>query len=72
LLIDLEAGRGKMEDLKVMVDAASNMEGNTICVLADSLSMPVKSFVPKYREEFEAHIKLGRCPFKTTSTQQAA
>jgi NADH-quinone oxidoreductase subunit F len=55
-----------------MYDAAANMEGNTICVLADSLSMPVKSFVPKYRDEFEAHVKLGRCPFKTTSAQQAA
>jgi NADH-quinone oxidoreductase subunit F len=48
------------------------MEGNTICVLADSLSMPVKSFVPKYRDEFEAHIKLGRCPFKAASAKQAA
>ncbi|HYK64541.1 MAG TPA: NADH-ubiquinone oxidoreductase-F iron-sulfur binding region domain-containing protein, partial [Patescibacteria group bacterium] len=72
LLIELEAGRGKMEDLKVMYDAAANMEGNTICVLADSLSMPVKSFIPKYREEFEAHIKLGHCPFKPASSQQAA
>jgi NADH-quinone oxidoreductase subunit F len=72
LLIDLEAGRGKMEDLQVLIDVAVNMEGNTICVLADSLSMPVKSFVPKYRDEFEAHIKLGRCPFKPTSAQQAA
>jgi hypothetical protein len=41
-------------------------------VLADSLSMPVKSFVPKYRDEFEAHIKLGRCPFKDGSARQAA
>ena len=72
LLIELEAGRGKMEDLKVMYEAAANMEGNTICVLADSLSMPVKSFLPKYREEFEAHIKLGHCPFKPASSQQAA
>jgi NADH-quinone oxidoreductase subunit F len=40
------------------------MEGNTICVLADSLSMPVKSFVPKFRSEFEEHVRLGRCPFK--------
>jgi NADH-quinone oxidoreductase subunit F len=61
-----------MEDLKVLIDAASNMEGNTICVLADSLSMPVKSFIPKYRDEFEAHIKLGRCPFKDGSARQAA
>jgi NADH-quinone oxidoreductase subunit F len=64
LLIDLEAGRGKMEDLKVLIDVATNMEGNTICVLADSLSMPVKSFVPKFRAEFEDHVRLGRCPFR--------
>ena len=64
LLIDLEEGRGKMEDLQVLIEVASNMEGNTICVLADSLSMPVKSFVPKYRSEFEDHVRLGRCPFR--------
>jgi NADH-quinone oxidoreductase subunit F len=64
LLIDLEAGRGKMDDLQVLIDVATNMEGNTICVLADSLSMPVKSFVPKFRGEFEEHVRLGRCPFK--------
>jgi hypothetical protein len=33
-------------------------------VLADSLSMPVKSFIPKFRSEFEDHVRLGRCPFK--------
>jgi len=64
LLIELEDGRGKMEDLQLLIDVATNMEGNTICVLADSLSMPVKSFVPKYRAEFEEHVKLGHCPFK--------
>ena len=64
LLTDLEEGRGKMEDLQLLIDVASNMEGNTICVLADSLSMPVKSFVPKYRSEFEDHVRLGRCPFR--------
>jgi NADH-quinone oxidoreductase subunit F len=64
LLTDLEAGHGKMEDLRVLIDVAVNMEGNTICVLADSLSMPVKSFVPKYREEFEAHVRIGGCPLK--------
>jgi hypothetical protein len=33
-------------------------------VLADSLSMPVKSFIPKFRAEFEDHVRLGRCPFE--------
>ncbi|HLI79091.1 MAG TPA: NADH-quinone oxidoreductase subunit NuoF [Candidatus Binataceae bacterium] len=64
LLIDLEDGRGKMEDLQLLIDVSTNMEGNTICVLADSLSMPVKSFVPKFRSEFEDHVRLGRCPFR--------
>jgi NADH-quinone oxidoreductase subunit F len=70
LMTSLEAGNGRMEDLDMLISAATNMEGNTICVLADSLSMPVKSFVPKFRDEFEAHIKLGRCPFKDRAGQQ--
>jgi NADH-quinone oxidoreductase subunit F len=63
LLIEIEAGRGRMQDLETLLSVATNMEGNTICVLADSLSMPVKSFIPKYRAEFEEHVRLGRCPF---------
>jgi len=63
MLTDLEAGRGHMADLERLISVASNMEGNTICVLADSLSMPVKSFVPKYKDEFIEHVKLKRCPF---------
>jgi NADH-quinone oxidoreductase subunit F len=72
LMIELEAGRGHMDDLQVLLDVASNMEGNTICVLADSLSMPVKSFIPKFRAEFEDHIRLKRCPFRDVERQAAA
>lgn len=72
LLTDLEAGRGAMEDLDRLIDIASNMEGNTICVLADSLSMPVKSFVPKFKDEFIEHVRLKRCPFREAAPTQAA
>ena len=71
LLTDLEAGRGAMADLDKLISVASNMEGNTICVLADSLSMPVKSFVPKFKDEFVEHVKLGRCPFREQAQAQA-
>jgi hypothetical protein len=40
-------------------------------VLADSLSMPVKSFIPKYRSEFEDHVRLGRCPFRDRNGKSA-
>ncbi len=65
MLIELEAGRGNMADLDRLISVASNMEGNTICVLADSLSMPVKSFVPKYKDEFIEHVRQKRCPFRS-------
>jgi len=72
IMTEMEAGQGKIEQLELLNNISDNMVGNTICVLADSIAMPVKSYVAKFRDEFEAHIKLGRCPFKTTSAQQAA
>ena len=73
LLTELEAGRGSEADLDKLIDIAVNMEGNTVCVLADSLSMPVKSFVPKFKQEFVDHVRLKRCPFKNgVETQVAA
>ncbi len=71
LMTGLEAGRGKMEDLQTLLEVAANMEGNTICVLADSLAMPVRSFIPKFRGEFEDHVKLGRCPLRDRNGRAA-
>ncbi|HEY6420078.1 MAG TPA: NADH-quinone oxidoreductase subunit NuoF [Candidatus Binataceae bacterium] len=72
VMIDLEAGRGKMEDLSLLIDIANNMEGNTICVLADSLSMPTRGFVNKFRSEFEDHVRLQRCPKRSGESKLAA
>ena len=68
MLIDIESGCGHMEDLDKLISVATNMEGNTICVLADSLAMPVKGFIPKFKDEFVAHIEQQRCPFQASSS----
>ena len=47
------AGLATREDLNLIVDIADNMMGRTICVFADALAMPVKSFITKFRSEFE-------------------
>ncbi|MFH0799563.1 MAG: NADH-quinone oxidoreductase subunit NuoF [Pseudomonadota bacterium] len=60
----IECGKGREGDIEMMLSLADNMQGRTICVLADALAMPVKSFVTKFREEFEKHIRLGRCPME--------
>jgi NADH-quinone oxidoreductase subunit F len=72
LMIDLEAGRGKMSDIDLAVQVGNNMEGNTICVLADSLTMPTRGFITKFRSEFEEHVRLGRCPYRDREERSAA
>ncbi len=51
------SGYGLKGDLELLVDIANNMMGKTICVFADALAMPVKSFIAKFRKEFEERIK---------------
>lgn len=64
MLRNIEEGKGSMEYLDIILDACSQMRGTTICALADGCAMPVDSIVRKFRDEFEEHIKLGRCPFE--------
>lgn len=47
-------GRGALSDIDKLIDACSNMQGRTICVLADACAMPIESMLRKFRSEFEA------------------
>ncbi len=67
----LERGEGKMEDLDMMLEMCPNMMGTTVCVLADAMSMPTKSYLEKFRHEFEQHIKEKRCPLAGASKTTA-
>jgi NADH-quinone oxidoreductase subunit F len=57
----IETGRGRMEDLEILVNAADNIAGRTICALGDAAALPVKSFIQHFRPEFEHHIRHKRC-----------
>jgi NADH-quinone oxidoreductase subunit F len=57
----IEHGKGKITDLKMILDMCSNMKGVTICVLSDACAMPVEAMINKYRAEFEYHITERRC-----------
>jgi NADH-quinone oxidoreductase subunit F len=58
----LEGGTGTMADIDLLTTIADNMQGNTICLLADACAMPARSIVTKFRDEFVAHVEQGRCP----------
>ena len=54
-------GRGRLRDLEDLLAIARDMEGKTICVFADAAAWPVQSYITKFREEFEEHIRTGSC-----------
>jgi len=64
MLKRIEQGGGRLADLETLKDVCRNMKGQTICVLSDSAAMPTESYLKYFREEFEAHIAQGGCPFR--------
>jgi NADH-quinone oxidoreductase subunit F len=57
----IETGRGRPEDLDLLLNVSDNIQGRTICALGDAAAMPVRSFVTHFRPEFEHHIAHKRC-----------
>lgn len=53
-------GEATPEDLDLLVEVCNQMEGNTICALADAAAWAVRGFITKFREEFEARCKPSR------------
>jgi NADH-quinone oxidoreductase subunit F len=47
-------------DLDIMAEVQGNIIGNCLCVLGDSMAMPVKSMLEHFRPEFEAHMEAAR------------
>ncbi len=58
-------GEGRPQDLDVLLGIAGGMEGRTICVFADAAAWPVQSYITKFRDEFEFHVREKRCNLHT-------
>ncbi|MBX3027708.1 NADH-quinone oxidoreductase subunit NuoF [bacterium] len=72
LLMRLEHGGARPQDVDLLRRVADNMIGNTVCVLADAAAMPVQSFLSKFRPEFERHVETGGCPARGDRLHPAA
>ena len=62
VLARILAGKGKPEDLDLLLELSENMTGKTICVLSDSCAAPVVSGIQKFRSEFEAYVSKAHKP----------
>jgi NADH-quinone oxidoreductase subunit F len=52
-------GQATPIDLETVSSVQTNIIGNCLCVLGDSMAMPVGSMVKKFRDEFDEAIQHG-------------
>jgi len=62
VLDEFTKGRGKMEDLDMLIALAEDVKAGSLCGLGRTAPNPVLSTLRFFRDEYEAHIKEGRCP----------
>jgi NADH-quinone oxidoreductase subunit F len=61
ILHRIEHGKGRPEDLDLLLDICDNIEGNTICPLGDAAVPSVRTSIRLFRDEYEYHIKHKKC-----------
>ena len=61
ILQKIERGRGQMSDLDLLTSISNNIAGKTLCAFGDAAVTPVLTTLKYFRQEYEAHIKEGRC-----------
>jgi len=66
----LEHGRGKESDIDLLMDICDNISGKSFCPLGDAATSPITSSIKLFREEYEYHVRHGRCMVGDQRTQQ--
>jgi NADH-quinone oxidoreductase subunit F len=60
MLQRIELGEATPMDLEIMASVQENIIGNCLCVLGDSMAMPIGSIIAKFKDELEAHMESAR------------
>jgi NADH-quinone oxidoreductase subunit F len=60
MLERIDEGEGTPMDLDILGQVQDNIMGNCLCVLGDSMAMPVASMLQYFRPEFEQHMEEAR------------
>jgi NADH-quinone oxidoreductase subunit F len=60
MLERVDRGEATPMDIEIIAQVQENIIGNCLCVLGDSMAMPIGSMIEKFRDEFEQHIERRR------------
>jgi NADH-quinone oxidoreductase subunit F len=61
ILNDITHGRGKMEDIDLLLDMSEKIKAGSLCGLGQTAPNPVLTTLRYFREEYEEHIKNHHC-----------
>jgi NADH-quinone oxidoreductase subunit F len=62
VLTEFTLGKGKVEDLAVLEKLAEEVKAGSLCGLGQTAPNPILTTLRYFRNEYEEHIVLGRCP----------
>jgi NADH-quinone oxidoreductase subunit F len=62
ILEDITTGKGKIEDMDLLVELGEDVRGGSLCGLGQTAPNPVLTTIRYFRDEYEAHILEKRCP----------
>src|ERR687897_1957736 len=61
ILEKIERGEGEMKDLALLENVAGLIAGKTLCAFGDAAATPALTTLKNFRDEYEAHVREGRC-----------
>jgi len=61
ILNDITHGRGKMEDIDLLLNLSEQIKAGSLCGLGQTAPNPVITTIRYFREEYEEHIKKHHC-----------
>jgi len=62
ILTDIVSGKGKIEDIDLLIELAEDIKQGSLCGLGETAPNPVLTTIRYFRSEYEAHIIEHRCP----------
>ncbi len=62
ILDEITKGQGKIEDIDTLNQLAQDVKAGSLCGLGKTAPNPVLTTLRYFKDEYEAHIKDGRCP----------
>jgi NADH-quinone oxidoreductase subunit F len=62
ILGDFTQGEGTMEDIDKLEELAEEVKAGSLCGLGQTAPNPILTTLRYFRNEYEDHIKLGKCP----------